>query len=164
VASRTKELRRAAAVNQWEPLSPEARAALDAGLESAKRGEITDMGSFAKYVDDEPRNLPFDCGHKRPRGVPLVGPYHVCPGCENQNRRNRRHWFLLAVAVVLALVVTCSARAANANGPGAKWGMQIELGTVGNSTVYKVQDEALTCLVLQPRGGGTPVLNCWGAP
>lgn len=55
--------------------------------------------------------LPYDCGHRRPRGVQLVGSYHPCPGCAHQDRRNRRHWFLLAAAVALALAVTCSARA-----------------------------------------------------
>jgi hypothetical protein len=70
---------------------------------------------------------------------------------------------LLAVVggTIASLALAAPARA---NGPGAKWGMQLELGTVGNSTVYKVQDDALTCLVLQPKNGGTPVLNCWGAP
>ena len=68
------------------------------------------------------------------------------------------------VLFVLGAALFVWASEAQANGPGAKWGIQIELGTVGNSTVYKVQDDALTCLVLQPRNGGTPVLNCWGAP
>lgn len=83
---RTRKLRKAAAVNQWD--------------------------AFTTHEGVPPRREPFDCGHARPRGVPLVGPYHVCPGCENQDRRNRRHWFLLAVAVALSLAVTCSARAA----------------------------------------------------
>lgn len=70
---------------------------------------------------------------------------------------------MLAVVggTIAALVLTSPA---SANLPGTKWGQQVELGTVGNSTVYKVTDEALTCLVLQPKTGGTPVLNCWGAP
>jgi hypothetical protein len=67
-----------------------------------------------------------------------------------------------AALALLALVAICWP--VSASQPGTKWGLQVELGTVGNSTVIKVQDDALTCLVLQPRGGGTPVLNCWGAP
>lgn len=55
-------------------------------------------------------------------------------------------------------------RPAHANAPGTKWGDQIEVGTVGNSTVIKVNDDGLICLVLQPRGGGTPAFNCWGSP
>jgi hypothetical protein len=35
------------------PLSPEARAALDAGLESARRGEIKPWGDFTKYASDD---------------------------------------------------------------------------------------------------------------
>ena len=34
------------------PLSPVARAALEAGMESARRGEIKPWGSFAQYLDD----------------------------------------------------------------------------------------------------------------
>lgn len=33
-------------------LSPEAKADLDAGLESARRGEIKPMGSFTQYIND----------------------------------------------------------------------------------------------------------------
>lgn len=38
-----------------EPLSPAASAALQAGLESARRGEIKPWGDFTKYIttDDE---------------------------------------------------------------------------------------------------------------
>ncbi|MEO7035469.1 MAG: hypothetical protein ABI548_16195 [Polyangiaceae bacterium] len=36
-----------------DALSPEARAALDAGLESAKRGEIKPWGDFTKYATDD---------------------------------------------------------------------------------------------------------------
>lgn len=36
-----------------QPLSPEARAALDAGIESARRGEIQPWGDFTKYVTDD---------------------------------------------------------------------------------------------------------------
>jgi hypothetical protein len=53
---------------------------------------------------------------------------------------------------------------AHANAPGTKWGDQIEVGTVGNCTVIKVNDDGLICFVLQPRGGGTPAFNCWGSP
>lgn len=78
-----------------------------------------------------------------------------------------------AFAVAMVQVVTLMmigaglgmlARPAAASLPGTKWGDQIELGTVGGSTVYKVNDDGLTCLVLQPRGGGTPAFNCWGSP
>lgn len=38
------------------PLSPEAQAALDAGLDSAARGEVVEWNeSFAQYVDEEER-------------------------------------------------------------------------------------------------------------
>ena len=68
--------------------------------------------------------------------------------------------FLFA-SVVLAIICTAKDAAAL---PGTKWGTQIELGTVGNSTVWKVTDEQLTCLVFQPKNGTTPALTCWGAP
>jgi hypothetical protein len=35
-----------------EPLSPRALAMLEAGLESAKRGEIRHLGDFTKYLDE----------------------------------------------------------------------------------------------------------------
>ncbi len=38
---------------QHTPLSPEAKAALEAGLKSAKDRESVYIGSFAKYADDE---------------------------------------------------------------------------------------------------------------
>jgi hypothetical protein len=112
MASRTKELRRAAAVmNQPAPM-----------LSQEEIDWLENQPALLqRYLDNTVTHpLPYDCGHRRPRGVPLVGPYHVCPGCENQDRRNRRHWFLLAVAVALALAVTCSARAAS-DGPCAPY-------------------------------------------
>jgi hypothetical protein len=36
-----------------DPLSPAARAALDAGLASAARGEIISLGSFAQFIEDD---------------------------------------------------------------------------------------------------------------
>jgi hypothetical protein len=35
------------------PLSPAAKAMLEAGLASAKRGEIKPMGDFTQYVDSD---------------------------------------------------------------------------------------------------------------
>lgn len=71
---------------------------------------------------------------------------------------------VFGVSWLIATAMMTFAPRAHANLPGTKWGQQVELGTVGNSTVYKVTDEALTCLVWQPKTGGTPVVNCWGAP
>lgn len=99
---RTKKLRRAAVI-----------------VSSMPRANWDDCA-----CDDEPLPPPptvprewrepriFDCGHRRPIGVELAGTWHLCPGCAYQARRFRRHWLLLAVAFVCALVVTCSARAA----------------------------------------------------
>lgn len=39
-------------------LSPEARAALDAGLVSAKEGEAVSLGSFAQYAEERPSDAP----------------------------------------------------------------------------------------------------------
>lgn len=64
------------------------------------------------WLENGPRRS-YDCGHSRPRSVPLEGSYHPCPGCDRQDRRNRRHWFLLAVTVGLLLTITCAARASS---------------------------------------------------
>jgi hypothetical protein len=69
------------------------------------------------------------------------------------------------VGALLATVTMVAIRPAVAALPGQKWGTQLELGTVGNSTVIRVQDEALTCVFLQPKTGGpASVVGCWGAP
>ena len=52
------------------------------------------------------------------------------------------------------------ANPASAALPGTKWGTQIELGTVGNSTVIKAMDETHWCLIFQPKNGNTPAIWC----
>jgi hypothetical protein len=97
---RTKELRKAAALFDWKTdpfIPPPPR--LPGGMREPLR---------------------YDCGHAKPRHVELRGSYHSCPGCEHQDRRNRRHWLLLAVAIGLLLTVTCAARAAS-DGPCAPY-------------------------------------------
>ena len=37
-----------------KPLSPEARASLDAGIKDARDGRVAPFGDFTKYVDDHP--------------------------------------------------------------------------------------------------------------
>lgn len=77
---------------------------------------------------------------------------------------NPRWLFAIPILFALGIFATECVSKAQASLPGTKWGQQIELGTVGNSVVFKVQDDALTCLVLQPKNGSTPAFNCWGAP
>lgn len=87
---------------------------------------------------------------------------------DTRTRRRRSDRYLAvtcAVTTACMLVVYAIAKPASAALPGQKWGQQIELGTVGNSTVWKVTDEALTCVVAQSRTNSALVLlGCWGAP
>lgn len=100
---RTRELRKAAAANQWEPFETH-----EGPLPPPPR-----VPSFPNHDMSPKGPRRYDCAHAKPRHVELKGFYHPCPGCDRQDRRNRRHWFLLAVAVGLLLTVTCAARASS---------------------------------------------------
>lgn len=71
---------------EYRHLSEEARKALDAGIESARRGEIKALGDFTQYIEDDPTkqtNTCTDCsgyGHThRLSGVRLH-----CEICDGQ--------------------------------------------------------------------------------
>ncbi len=74
------------------PLSPEARAALEAGLESARSGAVGSLGDFTKYANDEPPPPP----------IALVA------ASTDQTGVRWDAVFYVAVGVLLAALVWCA--------------------------------------------------------
>lgn len=112
MASRTRELRRAAAVMDWKtiPLSDEQRESL---MVKRLPPPPTLPAEFSDY-DASPREpRRYDCGHAKPRGVKLSGWFHLCRGCDRFERRKTRHWLVYGFTWLVLMFTTCSARASS---------------------------------------------------